>query len=76
MGHEIDLVAEGSQNLYPIEIKSGKTITDDFFKGLLYWLKISGEPSGSVIYGGESVQKRSNNLEIIPWRKLNSIKLL
>jgi uncharacterized protein len=72
-GHEIDILIETIKNLYPVEIKSGKTVTDKFFKGILYWFKISGEKSGAVIYTGESGQKRSNNIEIVPWNKLNSI---
>jgi predicted AAA+ superfamily ATPase len=72
-GHEIDIIIETMKKLYPVEIKSGKTITDKFFKGILYWFKISGEKSGAIVYTGESGQKRSNNIEIVPWNKLNSL---
>jgi predicted AAA+ superfamily ATPase len=75
-GHEIDLIAEESEGLYPIEIKSGKTITDEFFKGLLYWFKISGTQSGTVVYTGETGQKRSSNIEILPWKRIDSISIL
>jgi hypothetical protein len=61
------------EKLYPVEIKSGKTITDKFFRGILYWFKISGEKSGAIVYAGESDQKRSNNIEIVPWNKINSL---
>jgi hypothetical protein len=53
--------------------QSGKTITDKFFHGLLYWFKISGGKSGAIIYTGESGQRRSNNIDIVPWNKLDSI---
>ena len=76
IGHEIDLIAEKPQSLYPIEIKSGKTITDEFFKGLSYWFKISGAQSGTVVYTGETGQKRSNNIEILPWKKLDLLSKL
>jgi len=76
IGHEIDLIAEMSERLYPIEIKSGKTITDDFFKGLLFWSKISGTQIGAVVYAGETGQRRSNKIQIIPWKRLNSLNLL
>jgi predicted AAA+ superfamily ATPase len=69
-GHEVDIIIENQGTLYPVEIKSGKTITNEFFKGVLYWLKISGEKSGAVIYAGESGQKRSNNIDIIPWNEI------
>jgi predicted AAA+ superfamily ATPase len=73
IGHEIDVIVEISSGLFPIEIKSGKTITQDFFKGLLFWHGISGEQSGVVIYAGEAGQKRSNGIEIIPWNELSGL---
>ena len=72
-GHEIDILAETGDRLYPIEIKSGRTITDEFFKSILFWFKVSGDKSGKVIYAGESGQKRSNGIEIVPWNKLKSL---
>jgi hypothetical protein len=69
-GHEIDVIIDTLEKLYPVEIKSGKTITDRFFEGLHWWFKISGEKSGAIVYAGESDQKRSNNIEIVPWNKL------
>ena len=58
-GHEVDIIIDTMGKLYPVEIKSGKTITDKFFHGILYWFKISGEKSGAIIYAGESGQKRA-----------------
>ncbi len=72
-GHEVDIIIDTMGKLYPVEIKSGKTITDKFFQGILYWFKISGEKSGAIIYTGESAQRRSNNIDIVPWNKLDSI---
>lgn len=72
-GNEVDIIIEKMKKLYPVEIKSGKTITDKFFKGILYWFKISGEKSGAIIYAGESSQKRSDNIEIVPWNNLKSL---
>ena len=40
-GNEVDIIIDSPNGLYPVEIKSGRTITTDFFKGLLYWQKIS-----------------------------------
>lgn len=75
IGHEIDLIAEFENKIYPVEIKSGKTITDEFFKGILYWLKISGQQGGTIIYAGESDQKRSSNIDIVSWRKIRSLRI-
>jgi hypothetical protein len=73
-GHEIDVILERPNNLYPIEIKSGKTITSAFFSGLNFWNKISGESCGAVVYGGNNYQKRSNEVEVIPWNKIQTIE--
>jgi predicted AAA+ superfamily ATPase len=73
-GHEIDVILENANKLYPIEIKSGRTITSAFFRGLNFWNKISGESSGAVVYGGNSYQKRSNGIEVFPWNKIQAIK--
>jgi hypothetical protein len=45
----------------PIEIKSGGTISEDYFKNLKYYKKIGDKSilKGSLIYGGEETQKRS-----------------
>lgn len=72
-GHEIDIIIDNLDKLYPVEIKSGKTITDKFFEGIQWWFKISGEKKGAIVYSGETYQKRSNNIKIIPWNKLNTI---
>ena len=51
-GHEIDAVIEHANELLPIEIKSGKTITSDYFKGLFFWNKLSKQNGGAIVYGG------------------------
>jgi uncharacterized protein len=59
-GHEIDCIIERGTQLFPIEIKAGRTISSDYFEGIDYWNKISGNnPAYSlIIYGGEG-QKRA-----------------
>jgi predicted AAA+ superfamily ATPase len=75
VGHEIDVVSETPDDLYPIEIKSGKTIHDEFFKGLNYWFKISGGSRGAIIYAGDINQKRSDNVDVISWKKIHSLAI-
>jgi len=75
VGHEVDIIAESYKRLYPVEIKSGSTISDDFLKGILYWNKISGEHGGTVVYAGESHQKRSTDINIISWKGMRALKL-
>jgi len=72
-GNEIDIVIDNFDELIPIEIKSGKTITNDYFKGLKYWNNLTGCSGGKVIYGGNDYQKRSNGMEIIPFELITEI---
>lgn len=72
-GNELDLIWEKGNELIPIDIKSGKTIIPDFFKNLRYWEKLSGNPTGFVIYGGNQSQKRSTVQTILPWHQLPSL---
>lgn len=59
-GHEVDLVISHGPELLPIEIKSGTTITEDYFKGLRYFgREFSDAPAGALIYGGNDYQERS-----------------
>jgi predicted AAA+ superfamily ATPase len=68
-GHEIDCIVDKGDRLIPIEVKSGMTITKDFFKGIRYWAKISNTPSEDsyVIYGGSIDQDRME-AKVIGWK--------
>lgn len=59
-GHEVDLLLTSGSELYPIEIKSGATISRDYFKGLNFFSKLEAISitSGALIYGGETTQTR------------------
>lgn len=70
VGHEIDILAENGDRLFPVEIKSGRTITPEYFKNLLFWQSISGQNRGAVVYAGEMKQERSNGISVLPWRKM------
>ena len=70
IGNEIDLLIEDSGIPDAIEIKSGKTITTDYFKGILYWNKISGYTGGRIVYDGDIIQKRSNGITVLPFDKI------
>jgi len=70
-GREIDLILEDGASLVPIEIKSGITKKGDYFNGLDYWNKLSGnDPANSyVIYGGREDQVRSNG-KLLGWKSI------
>lgn len=71
VGHEIDLLINTPSALIPIEIKSGKTITSEYFKGLKFWNKITETEGGKIVYNGDIAQKRSKGFEIIPLKKFD-----
>ncbi len=59
----------GSRKLKALEIKSGTTIRDDFFKNLLRFQKFSGIPRENcyLIYGGATTVPRKNG-NVCGWR--------
>lgn len=63
------MIDEADRNT-PIEIKAGKTIHNEFFRNIRYWMKLTGEKSGKVIYAGDINQKRSDGIEVISWKEL------
>lgn len=73
-GMEVDVLAEKSGRLLPIEIKSGSTIGSDWTLGLKKWLELAGgeaiEPS--LIYGGDTEWK-VDEVEIIPWKSISRL---
>ncbi len=71
-GHEIDLLIDHGTDLSPVEIKSGQTINRDYFKGLDFWKKLSGESAGKawLIYGGDASQTRTD-VTVLPWQEIN-----
>ncbi len=71
-GHEIDCILEKSfDKTVPLEIKASKTVSQDFFKGLIDWQKITEQQDVStyVIYGGDESVLRENR-EIFAWNKI------
>ena len=73
LGHEIDGVLEKASFLIPIEIKSGKTVGSDFFKGLQYWAKLSkSEEPGYLVYGGDDSYERQGT-KVLSWKDLAAL---
>lgn len=71
VGNEIDVIYEEGTQLIPIEIKSGQTISQDYYKGLNYWQKISGDAQGIIVYGGDIERRGSDGKSIISWRNIH-----
>jgi predicted AAA+ superfamily ATPase len=71
-GREIDVIVDNGNTQFPIEIKSGKTIHDEFLKNIEYWKSMSGFKKGLVLYAGKENQKRSKGTDILNWRELSN----
>ena len=71
-GHEIDLLTTKENKSYAYEIKSGATYSQDYFKGISYWAKLSGADAGqcNTIYAGDKNLKTSQG-NVIPWQELS-----
>lgn len=70
-GNEVDAIADVAGKLTAIEIKSGETISTDFFSGLNYFEKLQTSPIQKIlVYGGNQAQERSNKVLIKPWNNL------
>lgn len=71
----MDIIIDQGAKLIPVEIKSGQTITPDYFSGLQKWLEIAGLPASHpawVVYAGQSIQKRSI-AKVIGWKQISKI---
>ena len=79
-GNEVDLVLELGTGLFPIEIKSGATISPDYFKGLKSFEKVIAAMKGRVslsggsglIYGGSEKQRREE-IKIYPFYAIDEM---
>lgn len=72
--YEIDCLIESGTHLIPIEIKSGKTLTSDYFTGLKYWLKLTEQEKqlSYLVYAGDQTQ-RHHHTHILDWKEIPSI---
>ena len=68
-GNEVDLVYEVAGQALPIEIKSGQTVAEDWFKGLAHFRQTLPDASrrGAVVYAGDAEQNRSEAAVINHW---------
>ncbi len=73
-GNEIDLLADLGRQIKIIEIKSGKTVKTDFFKGINFFEKIQVDYDLEkyIVYGGDSGRKQYGT-QVLPWNKVDGI---
>jgi len=67
-GHEIDLIVEDGDRLFPVEIKSGQTVAANMFDTLKWWCRQAGRPhnAATLVYGGNDFQTR-DAMAVRPW---------
>ncbi len=73
-GNEIDLLIEESGSLIPIEIKSGQTLTPDFFTSLQKWLSWAGNRAvrPTLIYGG-TMPATYKGIQVVGWNEVHKV---
>ncbi|NQT47315.1 MAG: ATP-binding protein [Candidatus Omnitrophica bacterium] len=74
IGNEVDLILDYGNKVRPIEIKLGKTINSDFFKGLMYYKKLNSKNAdkGCIIYGGKESSSRSK-FDVFAYKDIDRI---
>ena len=73
-GNEIDVLIDQGEKLFPIEIKSGETVTKDYFKNLERYMDFAGGEAthSTLIYAGTKEQKRQN-ADVIGWQDIKRV---
>lgn len=71
-GTEVDLIIENNKNHKAVEIKSGRTINEDFFRGIDRYQTYSQIENKDkyIIYGGSQKQFRTT-CNIISWQEID-----
>jgi len=75
-GNEVDVIAEQSGRLVPLEIKSGKTLSTDSTRGLTKYMSLAAQDaiSPTLIYGGSDSYKKQD-IYLSSWRESGNILL-
>jgi predicted AAA+ superfamily ATPase len=74
-GHEVDALVETAPDAFAaVEIKSGETVSGDFFKGLDFWRAHLPDKilAPWLIYGGANVEPRER-ATVLPWHALSPL---
>ena len=73
-GHEVDLILEANAQLFAVEIKSGETLNEDFFKGLRYFKRLSSAPDEHfyLVYGGNRNLSRKYG-QVVGWKSISKL---
>lgn len=74
-GKKIDCLLVEGEGQFPVEIKSGRTYSSNYFDNLVAWRALAGLPAdvGCVVYGGDQSLKTSAG-ELVSWREVGKIE--
>lgn len=69
VGNEVDLLLEHGGKLLPVELKSGQTVSSDWFVGLRRWASLAGSQAleAHLVYGGNQSFARED-IQVHSWR--------
>lgn len=73
IGNEVDLIMDKNEELFAIEIKSGKKIDPGVFKNLKHFQKQKVNVNGLVIYGGKEYAEINSQQFVLPWNEIDDI---
>jgi predicted AAA+ superfamily ATPase len=74
VGNEIDVICDHGIQLDAMEIKTGQTVAQDFFKGFVYLAKLTDSIRNSyIIYGGDK-DINQKGVHVISWLNLQKLE--
>ena len=53
-----DLLVDLGSRRVPVEVKAGSTVASDFLRGLDRYVRMSGDPEGILVHGGNANYRR------------------
>ncbi len=71
-GTEIDVLYEQGSQVFPIEIKAGATVVDEFFKNITEFSRYFRCKQSAIIYGGDRVQTRTIG-KVVPFKNISAL---
>lgn len=72
-GHEIDLMLSLGQQIFPLEIKAGTTINNDYFRNINYFRKLLDKPVPAGIVFGDQRREEYADTKIVGWDCVDSL---
>ncbi|MDH5718023.1 MAG: ATP-binding protein [Spirochaetia bacterium] len=73
-GNEIDVIFDQGMDVSILEIKSGQTINNDFFKNIKYFRNLNSNMKNSYLVYGGSESRTQFDVKITPWREVHLIR--